>query len=77
MFDYNNAQHNATLHKPIEVFYSTSDDLMQLVYVNTLNSFRHLNTDHTIFDLNEKVLLYSNFIIDNINKKFFIISKKK
>ena len=81
LFNYNNTIHITTQFKPIEIFYTTSEDIKNDVYMNTLNSFKHLNVDHTIFSIYEKVLLYSNFIIDNLkstNKiKYLAINKVK
>ena len=35
------------LYKPIEVFYSTSEQIMKEVYFNTLDSFKYLNMENT------------------------------
>ena len=52
LFDYNNSLHNTILFlfKPIEVYYSTSEDLYKKVYFNTLNFFKHLNMDNSVFN---------------------------
>ena len=68
LFDYNNSLHSTILFKPIEVYYSTSEDLYKKVYFNTLNSFKHLNMDSSVFNYAEKVLLFNNFIIDKKNQ---------
>ena len=72
LFDYNNTVHSSTGFKPIEIFYSTSEKLYEEVFNNTLDSFKYINTDSTIFKHFEKVLLSSNFIINKTksNNKF-------
>ena len=72
LFDYNNTVHSSTGFKPIEIFYSTSEKFCEEVFNNTLNSFKYINNDSTIFKNFEKVLLSSNFIIDKTqsNNKF-------
>ena len=79
IFTYNNTIHSTINFKPIEVYFSTSEILYKQVYYNTLNSFKHLNSDSTIFSLNEKVLLFNNFIIDKnktSNKKKYLSYNK-
>ena len=81
LFDYNNTIHSTISYKPIEIFYSSSHALLSEVYNNTLNSFKYINTDNTIFQLYEKALLNSNFIIDKnkskSNVKYLIFNKVK
>ena len=76
LLNYNNTIHQTTKFKPIEVFFSTSDEIKEQVYINTLNSFKHLNSDNTKFSNLEKVLLFTNFVIDKIkstkNKKYLV-----
>ena len=69
LFNYNNSVHSTTGYKPIEVFFSTSNNLYGDVFTNTLNSFKYVNTVHTVFQQFEKILLYSNFIIDKSKSK--------
>ena len=40
LFNYNNTVHSTTLYKPIEIFFTSSPDLLKEVYLNTLNSFK-------------------------------------
>ena len=40
---YNNTIHSTIGYKPIEVFYSSSLELKNQVYINTLNSFKYIN----------------------------------
>ena len=63
LFEYNNSLHSTILFEPIEIYYSTCEDLYKKVYFNTLNSFKHLNMDSSVFNFAEKVLLFNNFII--------------
>jgi len=80
LFEYNNSLHSTILFKPIEIYYSTCEDLYKKVYFNTLNSFKHLNMDSSVFNFAEKVLLFNNFIIDkkkSNNKKYLINNKIK
>lgn len=81
LLNYNNTIHQTTKFKPIEVFFSTSDEIKEQVYINTLNSFKHLNSDNTKFSNLEKVLLFTNFVIDKIkstkNKKYLVRNKVK
>ena len=81
LFNYNNTIHNTTSYKPIEIFYSTSDELFKIVFTNTLNSFKYIITDNTIYKFYEKVLLNSNFYIDKKKskqgKKFLDFNKIK
>ena len=69
VYNYNNTIHNTTGYKPIEIFYTSSDDLLERVFENTLNSFKNLNLNKSAFDIYEKVLLYNNFIIDKGKRK--------
>ena len=69
LFNYNNIIQSRIGYKPIEVFYSTSETIIDEVYHNTLNSFKYVNSLSTIFALYEKVLLYNNFIIDKKKSK--------
>ena len=81
LFNYNNSVHSTTGYKPIEVFFSTSDNLYGEVFTNTLNFFKYVNTDHTVFQQFEKILLYSNFIIDKskskLGLKYLVFNKVK
>lgn len=81
LFNYNNSVYSTTGYKPIEVFFSTSDNLYGEVFSNTLNSFKYVNTDHTVFQQFEKILLYSNFIIDKskskLGLKYLVFNKVK
>jgi len=73
LLNYNNTIHQTTKFKPIELFFSTSDEIKEQVYLNTINSFKNLNSDNTKFSNLEKVLLFTKFVIDKIkstkNKK--------
>ena len=65
LFNYNISIHSTIGFTPIEVFYSTSEEIYSTVYNNTLNSFKYINSRHNNFSLFEKVLLFNNFIVDN------------
>ena len=81
LFNYNNSIHSTTGFTPIEVFYSTSEEVYSTVYNNTMNSFKYINSRSNNFSLFEKVLLFNNFIIDNKggykSKKHLIKNKVK
>ena len=40
VYSYNNTIHITIGYKPIEIFYTTSDDLFEKEYENTLNFFK-------------------------------------
>ena len=61
---YNSTIHETTKFAPNEIFYSSSEKLYEEAYNNTINSFCYINANHTKFQVNEKVFLYNNFIID-------------
>ena len=65
LFKYNNSIHSAIGFTPIEIFYSTSEEVYSTVYNNTMNSFKYINSRSNNFSLFEKVLLFNNFLIDN------------
>ena len=69
LLNYNNSVNSTTGYKPIEVFYSISDNLYEDAFIHPLNSFKYVNTDHTIFQQFEKILLNRNFIIDKSKPK--------
>jgi len=79
IFTYNNTIQSTINFKSIEVYFSASEILYRQVSYNTLNFFKHLNSDSTIFSFNEKVLLFNIFIIDknktNNKKNTFLIIK--
>ena len=81
VYNYNNIIHNTTGYKPIEIFYTSSDGSLERVFENTLNSFKNLNLNKSIFDIYEKVLLCNNFIINKSkstgNIKYLIRNKIK
>ena len=81
LLNYNNTIHQTTKFKPIEILFSTSDEIIEQVYINTINSFKYLNSDNTKFSNLEKVLLFTNFVIDKIksikNKKYLVRNKVK
>ena len=69
LYNYNNTIHETTQFKAFEVFYTNNEDIKEKIYFNTLNSFKKINVDASIFTSTEKVLLYNNFIVENTNKK--------
>ena len=69
LYNYNNSIHETTLFKPFEVFYCTNEDIKEEVYFNTLNSFKKINVDASVFTPTEKVLLYNNFLVEKKHKK--------
>ena len=67
--NYNNTIHETTQFTPNELFYSSSEKLFEEAYNNTINSFCYINARDTNFQLNEKVFLFNNFIIDKKRSK--------
>ena len=67
--NYNNTIHETTQFTPNELFYSSSEKLFEEAYNITINSFCYINARDTNFQLNEKVFLFNNFIIDKKRSK--------
>lgn len=59
---YNKSIHRITKFSPIEVFYSTNEDLFKLIKNNIIDNFKNINKSEINFKNNEKVLLINNFI---------------